>query len=224
MIVMAHFKPIEFQSMMKFKQVSGERVGKVEVRCCFIYFQSSSVDGGPEAALPGLARWKTPNKLLQSYGTGNFKFFMPPDLNYPIGDTYSLIAPLPMDAPGVHMYHYHPLQPSPKEAFLFALLSQFHPNVFLQSRYGPRGSMAVVRARNDRYLDIMMRSAELLKSITYGLERGRVGESAVDGMWGGSPTEPSHGTTPTGPSHGTTPTGPSHGTTPTGPSHFPITS
>ena len=107
--------------------------------------------------MPGLVKWKTPSRLLQSYGTGNFKFFMPPDFHYPIGDTYSILPPLPIDAPGINMYRYHPLQPPRKEVFLFALLSQFHPYVFLQSRYGPRGSMAVVRARNDRYLDIVMR-------------------------------------------------------------------
>eukprot|EP00731_Ephydatia_muelleri_P027941 Em0019g814a len=137
-IVIAEFKPIVLQSMMKFKQ-------------------SPSADGSPETMLPGLVKWKTPSKLLQSYGTGNFKFFMPPDLNYPIGDTYTILSPLPVDAPGMHMYRYHPFQPPPREVFLFALLSQFHPYVFLQSRYGPRGSMAVVRARNNRYLDIMMR-------------------------------------------------------------------
>ena len=129
-------------------------------------FQSPSADGSPETMLPGLVKWKTPSKLLQSYGTGNFKFFMPPDLNYPIGDTYTILSPLPVDAPGMHMYRYHPFQPPPKEVFLFALLSQFHPYVFLQSRYGPRGSMAVVRARNDRYLDIMMRLEPPLLSLS----------------------------------------------------------
>ena len=157
----------------------GEVEGVMEMKMVALYqtypLQSFLSDGGPEVALPGLARWKTANKLLQSYGTGNFKFFMPPDLSYPIGDTYSLVPPLPMDAPGVHMYRYHPLHPSPREAFLFTLLSQFHPYVFIQSRYGPRGSMAIVRARNDRYLDIMIRLESALPKRGLCSERGKGG-------------------------------------------------
>ena len=137
--IMVDFESIRLETMIKFKD------------------QTKYYFGSPEKILPGLIRWKTANKDLQSYGAGNFKFFLPPDPNYPIGDTYNLIEGLPMSTPGMHMYRYHPLQPSPREAFLFALLSQFHPNVFLQNRFGPRGSMAIVRARNGRYLDIMMR-------------------------------------------------------------------
>eukprot|EP00731_Ephydatia_muelleri_P027938 Em0019g811a len=137
--VMVDFEPIRLETMIKFKD------------------QTKYYFGSPEKILPGLIRWKTPNKELQSYGAGNFKFFMPPNLNYPIGDAYNLIEGLPMNTPGMHMYRYHPLQPSTREAFLFTLLSQFHPYVFLQNRFGPRGSMALVRARNGRYLDIMMR-------------------------------------------------------------------
>lgn len=55
-------------------------------------------------------------------------------------------------------YRYVPPTPSgPVEELLFQLLSLFHPQPFLQSRYEPRGAAAVVRARSSDSLDIMFR-------------------------------------------------------------------
>ncbi|XP_071517537.1 selenoprotein N-like isoform X1 [Panulirus ornatus] len=53
---------------------------------------------------------------------------------------------------------YVPPPPSgPVEELLFHLLSLFHPQPFLQSRYGPRGAAAVVQAKNSDCLDIWFR-------------------------------------------------------------------
>lgn len=55
------------------------------------------------------------------------------------------------------MNRYHPPVPVGKEVLVHALLSQFHPNPFVQTRFGPRGTVAVLRARNDVLLDIVFR-------------------------------------------------------------------
>lgn len=55
------------------------------------------------------------------------------------------------------MNRYHPPVPVGKEVLVYALLSQFHPNPFVQTRFGPQGTVAVLRARNDVLLDIAFR-------------------------------------------------------------------
>ncbi|XP_045618446.1 selenoprotein N isoform X2 [Procambarus clarkii] len=65
---------------------------------------------------------------------------------------------LPDITPNKFMFRYVPPPPSGHvEEFLFQLLSLFHPQPFLLSRYGPRGAAAVVRARNIDCLDIWFR-------------------------------------------------------------------
>lgn len=106
--------------------------------------------------LPGLVQWTAPQHPLHVYGVGNFKIFLPPSLSSPLGHTYHVIHP-GMDDSGLHMNRYHPPIPVGKEVLVYALLSQFHPNPFVQTRFGPRGTVAVLRARNDVLLDIAFR-------------------------------------------------------------------
>ena len=112
--------------------------------------------GTPDQILPGLVRWKSPHHPLHIYGVGNFKMFLPPSPSSPLGHTYHIIVPR-MDEAGVHMNRYRPPRPVGKEVFLHALLSQLHSNPFVQSRFGPRGTVGVLRARNKELLDIVFR-------------------------------------------------------------------
>ncbi|XP_037795308.1 selenoprotein N-like [Penaeus monodon] len=58
------------------------------------------------------------------------------------------------------MYSYKYVPPPPSgsiEELLYSLLSLFHPQPFLVSRYGPRGAAAVLRAKSFDSLDIIFR-------------------------------------------------------------------
>ncbi|XP_063609932.1 selenoprotein N-like [Penaeus indicus] len=58
----------------------------------------------------------------------------------------------------MYSYKYVPPPPSgPIEELLYSLLSLFHPQPFLVSRYGPRGAAAVLRAKTFDSLDIIFR-------------------------------------------------------------------
>ena len=65
------------------------------------------------------------------------------------------------------MNRYRPSVPVGKEILLHTLLTQFHPNIFLHTRFGPRGSLALVRARSEKYLDIVMRWEEDMKVLLF---------------------------------------------------------
>ena len=112
--------------------------------------------GSPEQVLPGLVLWKTPQHFIHAYGVGNFRAFLPPSSSWHVGKPYHIVDAI-ADEAGVHMNRYRPPRPAGKEVLLHTLLTQFHPNVFLHTRFGPRGSLALVRARSEKYLDIVMR-------------------------------------------------------------------
>jgi hypothetical protein len=142
LIVKASMQPLKLDTMTKF----GDKQD--------FYF------GTPDQILPGLTRWKSPQHPLHIYGAGNFRVFLPPSspASYPLGETYYVIDPLRSEL-GLHMNRYRPPRPLGKaESLLYALLSQFHPNPFVQTRFGPRGTVAVVRARNNSLLDIVFRA------------------------------------------------------------------
>lgn len=106
--------------------------------------------------MPGLLQWTQPSVSHQMYSTNNFATFYPPSMDYPLGKVYSIIHD-DGDRAGVYMHSYHPPQPMPGEHFLYALLSQLHPNTFVYTRFGPRGTNAVIRGRNGPVLDIVLR-------------------------------------------------------------------
>lgn len=137
-VVKAVFQPIRLDSMSKFKDQQD------------FYF------GSPEQLLPGLSGWKTAQHPLHVYGAGNFRAFLPPMDQYPLGKPYHIVDAI-TDETGIHMNRFRPPKPVGKEVLLHTLLTQFHPNVFLHVRFGPRGSIALVRASSEKYLDIVMR-------------------------------------------------------------------
>ncbi len=107
--------------------------------------------------MPGLFQWKEPAVQFMEYGTGNFAVFYPPQFDWPLGQVYNIIKDEDGFRAGVYMHSYHPPKPLDNEQFLYALLSQLHTNTFVYTRFGPRGTNAVVRARNGPLLDIVLR-------------------------------------------------------------------
>ena len=83
--------------------------------------------------------------------------FLPPYGDHQNGNPYHVIN---SDYHGriPHMNYYHPPKPRGEEVFIQALMSMFHPNAFVNCRFGPRGTVAAVRAENEKYFDIVIRS------------------------------------------------------------------
>ena len=82
---------------------------------------------------------------------------MPPDNDYTAGRIYYILQP-PLFTGALHSNRYRPTVPiNEKEKLLYALLSMFHSNAFINMRFAPQGTVAVIRAVSDKYLDIMIR-------------------------------------------------------------------
>lgn len=105
--------------------------------------------------LPGLTSWVEPKLDINTYGAGNFRVFLPSGAQ-PFGEPYYIIES-EFYGRRPHMNFYHPPEPKGTEILLHVLLSHFHPNVFVNCRFGPRGTLAIVRAQNEEYYDIVIR-------------------------------------------------------------------
>lgn len=112
--------------------------------------------GSPETLLPGLLSWKEAQEPLHAYGALNFRAFLPPTEEWPLATPYFIVNQQ-ADETQTHMNRYYPQPPPLNHALLHSLLAQFHPNVFLVTRFGPRGTVALVRAQNEHMLDIVIR-------------------------------------------------------------------
>ncbi|CAH1792745.1 unnamed protein product [Owenia fusiformis] len=116
---------------------------------------------GDVNSVAGLKAWKKPAKEWQNFGAMHFDFFMPPDptLLESVGNVYDIItfhgADL-MTGP-LSSNRYYPSRVMDNEKTLVLLLEMFHPRPFIYMRFQPQGSKAVVRAYNDKYVDIVFR-------------------------------------------------------------------
>ena len=54
---------------------------------------------------------------------------------------------------------YNPPKPDLHEKILYRLLQMLHKRPFLLSRFGPHGTSVLVRAQNEKYLDLVFRYA-----------------------------------------------------------------
>ena len=116
--------------------------------------------GPPEKLLPGLTSWKNAQHPFQAYGALNFKAFLPLTAQTSFSDPYYVID-AELYGRQTQMSYYHPSAPRGREEILHALLSQFHPNIFVNSRFSPRGTLAIIRAENDEYYDVVIRLARV---------------------------------------------------------------
>ena len=112
------------------------------------------MSGGPETLLPGLTAWKIPEHLHQMFGTKNFKIFFPNYGDLAVGKPYYIIK---SNSQFLSQNRHSPNWPEPHEALVFSLLSMFHRNTFVIGRFGPQGSVGVIRAMNNKTVDIMFR-------------------------------------------------------------------
>ena len=109
--------------------------------------------GSAKNILPGLLRWKDAQVPSQVYGTRNFKYFLPQKY-WSVGHLYYIIED---KNEYTSMNRYHPPKPSVENALLHSILAQFHPNIFLMTRFGPKGTLAIIRAHNKDIIDIVFR-------------------------------------------------------------------
>ena len=104
--------------------------------------------------LPGLFQWKDVHSPFQAYGTKNFKVFLPPNGKLVVGEPYFIVRDTKSFT---SLNRYRPPRPLPKHAIIHSILAQFHPQVFLQSRFGPIGTVAVVKAKNEDMVEVWFR-------------------------------------------------------------------
>lgn len=120
----------------------------------FFYFQNEL------GSLQGLLSWQTPHKTGHPFGAKSFSVFLPENEYFKVGSPWWIVEPKldkysrPLSSerhfPSVIKKKYHPL---------FALLSLFHPQPFLWTRFAPQGTAAVIRAMSKDFYDIIFRYA-----------------------------------------------------------------
>ena len=109
--------------------------------------------GSVEKLLPGLLAWKDVHIHSHMYGARNFRSLLPPS-GWPVGKPYYIIKD---KGEFTSMNRYRPPRPLADVAFLHTILAQFHPNVFMITRFGPKGTVGIVRGRNQTAIDIIFR-------------------------------------------------------------------
>ena len=125
--------------------------------------QLQTVIGDPHTLIPGLIAWKNPHIPVAQYGVKNFKQFTPPPERR-LGEPY-FIVPQEKDVEFIHElmisdttpYKLAPPPPKSNEILLHVLMLQLHKHPFVHLRFGPRGTVGIVRAENDKYWDIFIR-------------------------------------------------------------------
>ncbi|KAH3846067.1 hypothetical protein DPMN_088361, partial [Dreissena polymorpha] len=113
-----------------------------------------------ETALPGLMNWTRPFKEWQTFAVQNFLNFFPRE-NLNVGAVYHLVKDertfLEKLDGDLSSNRYYPPDVKDEHVILHRLLQMFHPRPFIMSRFKPRGSMAVLRAKSATHLDILFR-------------------------------------------------------------------
>ena len=112
----------------------------------------------PSDTLQGLIDWKEVFHQSAPFNVKYFQAFLPEDTPA-VGTPYTLIET------NLNRFtnqlssnrFYPPVVHGNRGNFIHKLLSMFHPRPFINSRFGPQGSVAVVRAESDKYLDIVFR-------------------------------------------------------------------
>lgn len=135
--VLTEFEPLQISSMSKFSN------------------KQNFVFGTPEQMLPGLISWTKAAYEAHTVGVGNFKVFIP-SLSNVFGEPYYVLEAEPTGRRS-HMNSYTPPPPRGFEIFIHTLFTLLHPNVFVNCRFGPKGTVAILRAENSEYFDIIFR-------------------------------------------------------------------
>lgn len=111
-----------------------------------------------QESLAGLLEWRVAAASWGWVPMSCFSALLPPDpQSSQPGQVWTL---LPDTTDGTYLLSSRYVPPRPAglvEDLLFHLLSLLHPQPFLQSRYGPRGAAAVVRAKTGHLLEVWFR-------------------------------------------------------------------
>lgn len=116
---------------------------------------------GSQDPLNGLKTWKKPNKEFLNFAVRHFQPFFPKETYYELGKTYYFIEDdqsfLNKMIADLSSNRYFPPPVKDEHITIHRLLTLFHPRPFIMSRFKPKGSIACVRAKNDKYIDIVFR-------------------------------------------------------------------
>lgn len=131
----ADFKPLDFSSL---------RNDDLNIHGVF----------GSHTVWKSLRNWTTPTMTEKSFNTIDFSTFLPPLKKPELGQAWRIHDPPDFDYKNNRFF---PPVPHPRVALLSEMLRMFHPRPFMDIRFKPRGTVAVVRAQNDQFFDIAFR-------------------------------------------------------------------
>ncbi|VDI27960.1 Hypothetical predicted protein [Mytilus galloprovincialis] len=112
-------------------------------------------------SLSALKEWTKPNHEWMNFGVRHFTMFFPKE-RVQQGHIYDLYTEersfmSSMSAPHLSSNRFYPSKIDDKLIGLYRILSMFHPRPFLMIRFPPKGGVALVRAQNDDYIEIVFR-------------------------------------------------------------------
>lgn len=112
-------------------------------------------------AMTGLLGWQKPHRNNITLKNTDFIFLLPPDA-LQIRNTWYMVEPFKFN----HEFNIKDLSKQYQDNvpvnntaayILHNILTVFHQNVFMQTRFAPRGTIATLRAYNSDYMDIVFR-------------------------------------------------------------------
>ena len=166
MFTETEYKSISFQATFKFEEELDPDIEVVEVLAQMTPLNLQSMKKVQEAwvytvnkdpALNGLRSWQDVTIPSQLYGVHNFRSFLPDSDSVEVGQIYPVIGRNTYFFEHLSSTRYFPPRPEGKEVLLYRLLAQFHPRPFVQMRFPPQGTSAIIRAQNNEYFDIVFR-------------------------------------------------------------------
>ncbi|XP_067006598.2 selenoprotein N isoform X2 [Anabrus simplex] len=151
---------LSLEEFLELQPVAAKAETVLTIYCLFTPLLTDTMDQDLEKAsitLKGLLDWQAPFRNRTSLSREDIKALLPSQEIHP-GDVWYMVEPEHIELDELST-RYTPTIPSKKTAAhtLHKVLSMFHPNVFIQTRFNPRGTVATVRAQNSEFLDIVFR-------------------------------------------------------------------
>uniref|UniRef100_A0A7M7PUL0 EF-hand domain-containing protein n=1 Tax=Strongylocentrotus purpuratus TaxID=7668 RepID=A0A7M7PUL0_STRPU len=110
------------------------------------------------SSLSSLDSWKTPKEEMTAFPASAFRPLLPEN-HVQVSKVYTIIkSKLNMMTNQLSSNRYFPPRVKGKEIIVHRLLSVFHSRPFIHSRFGPQGTVAVVKAVSADYVDIVFRT------------------------------------------------------------------
>lgn len=126
---------------------------------CLVFLQTS------RSSLSSLDSWKTPKEEMTAFPASAFRPLLPEN-HIQVSKVYTIIkSKLNMMTNQLSSNRYFPPRVKGKEIIVHRLLSVFHSRPFVHSRFGPQGTVAVVKAVSADYVDIVFRYATIIISV-----------------------------------------------------------